>query len=63
VRNPLPDEGAAVHAGNGIALDNIRERLQLLYPGRASVEAGIQDAEYVVQLSFPYLVSARTDLL
>jgi two-component system, LytTR family, sensor histidine kinase AlgZ len=53
VSNPLPDAGHIGHAGNGIALDNIRERLQLLYAGRASVEAGPEQGQWVVRLRFP----------
>ena len=40
VRNPVPAEGDDSHAGNRIALANIRERMELLYPGRSSVDAG-----------------------
>jgi two-component system, LytTR family, sensor histidine kinase AlgZ len=53
VSNPLPAPEHIAHVGNGIALDNIRERLQLLYSGRASVEAGPADGQWVVKLRFP----------
>jgi two-component system sensor histidine kinase AlgZ len=53
VRNPLPAPEHVGHAGNGMALDNIRERLQLLYAGRASVSAGAESGEWVVRLVFP----------
>jgi two-component system, LytTR family, sensor histidine kinase AlgZ len=53
VSNPLPDAEHIGHVGNGIALDNIRERLQLLYSGRASVEAGPDGGQWVVKLRFP----------
>jgi two-component system sensor histidine kinase AlgZ len=53
VSNPLPAPEHIGHAGNGIALDNIRERLQLLYAGRASVEAGPADGQWVVKLRYP----------
>jgi two-component system, LytTR family, sensor histidine kinase AlgZ len=55
VRNPLPDAGGEAHSGNRIALDNIRERMELLYPGRASVEANRIGDEYIVRLRFPYV--------
>jgi two-component system sensor histidine kinase AlgZ len=58
VRNPLPEAGEAAHAGNRIALDNIRERMELLYPGRSSVEASRIGDEYIVRLRFPYLEDA-----
>ncbi len=53
VRNPLPADGAGAHSGNRVALANIQERLELLYPGRSSVEAGRVGDEYVVRLHFP----------
>jgi two-component system, LytTR family, sensor histidine kinase AlgZ len=53
VRNPLPPEHASSRSGHGIALDNIRERLTLLYGDKASVNAGREGAEFVVQLRFP----------
>jgi two-component system sensor histidine kinase AlgZ len=54
VRNPLPATGAAP-AGNRMALENIRERMELIYPGRSGVEAGRVGDEYVVRLRFPYV--------
>jgi two-component system, LytTR family, sensor histidine kinase AlgZ len=53
VRNPLPPERGSPRAGHGIALDNIRERLTLLYGAKASVTAGPENGEFVVQLRFP----------
>jgi len=58
VRNPLPEAGEEAHSGNRIALDNIRERMELLYPGRSSVEASRVGDEYIVRLRFPYLEEA-----
>jgi two-component system sensor histidine kinase AlgZ len=55
VRNPLPEAGDAAHSGNRIALDNIRERMELLYPGRSSVEASRVGDEYIVRLRFPHV--------
>ena len=55
VRNPLPEAGDAAHSGNRIALDNIRERMELLYPGRSVVEANRIGDEYIVRLRFPYV--------
>jgi two-component system sensor histidine kinase AlgZ len=52
VRNPLPPQHAA-RPGHGIALDNIRERLTLLYGAKAQVTAGPEGDEFVVQLRFP----------
>jgi two-component system sensor histidine kinase AlgZ len=53
VRNPVPEQGDAERNGNRMALANIRERLELLFPGRATVDARAIDTEYVVQLRFP----------
>jgi two-component system sensor histidine kinase AlgZ len=61
VRNPMPfDSGAGKSGevrgegrGHGIALDNIRERLILLFGARAEVRAGREGDEFVVQLRFP----------
>jgi two-component system sensor histidine kinase AlgZ len=55
VRNPLPEAGGETHAGNRVALDNIRERMELLYPGRSSVEASRVGDEFVVRLRFPHV--------
>jgi two-component system sensor histidine kinase AlgZ len=55
VRNPLPEEGSGSKSGNRIALANIRERMELLYPGRASVEASRIGDEFIVRLRFPYV--------
>src|SRR6267154_355089 len=46
VKNPLPEAGDSAHSGNRIALANIRERMELLYPGRSSVEASRIGDEY-----------------
>jgi two-component system sensor histidine kinase AlgZ len=53
VRNPLPTAGDEAQSGNRVALANIRERLELLYPGRSSVEARREGDEYLVRLHFP----------
>ena len=62
VRNPLPEAGEAAHAGNRVALDNIRERMDLIYPGRSSVEASRVGDEYIVRLRFPYVEDAERSL-
>jgi two-component system sensor histidine kinase AlgZ len=53
VRNPMPLDNPQARSGHGIALDNIRERLVLLFGARAAVSAGREGDEYVVQLRFP----------
>lgn len=53
VRNPMPLDNPHGRTGHGIALDNIRERLLLLFGTRAQVLAGREGDEFVVQLRFP----------
>lgn len=53
VRNPMPLDNPQSRGGHGIALDNIRERLSLLFGARAEVLAGREGDEFVVQLRFP----------
>jgi two-component system, LytTR family, sensor histidine kinase AlgZ len=62
VRNPLPEAGEAAHSGNRIALENIRERMELIYPGRSSVEANRVGDEYLVRLRFPYVEDTERSL-
>jgi len=59
VSNPVtPVDSAQYHIkkhnGNGIALDNIRQRLELAWPGRAQVELQQDSHAYKVELYFPY---------
>lgn len=54
VRNPVI-EGGSQREGNRVALDNVRERLALMYGGRALVKAGRFDNEYIVTLRFPHI--------
>jgi two-component system sensor histidine kinase AlgZ len=62
VRNPLPEPSEAAHSGNRVALDNIRERMDLIYPGRSSVEASRIGDEYVVRLRFPHVEDTERSL-
>ncbi|HVY22963.1 MAG TPA: histidine kinase [Steroidobacteraceae bacterium] len=59
VSNPVASEQSSPgtlkkHSGNGIALDNIRQRLELAWPGRAQVELRQNANSYCVELYFPY---------
>ena len=40
--------------GHRMALDNIRQRLDLAFPGRAAVEVDITESRYTVRLRFPH---------
>jgi two-component system, LytTR family, sensor histidine kinase AlgZ len=53
VRNPLPPGDSAARSGHGIALDNIRERFELLYGSKAGLTSGPAGDEFVVELRFP----------
>jgi len=55
VVNPCADDvAAAVHRqGNRMALDNVRQRLALAFPGQATVDVDAGRREYRVRLRFP----------
>jgi two-component system sensor histidine kinase AlgZ len=53
VRNPLPRVTVKRLGSNQVALANIRERMELMYHGNASVEVSSTAEEFVVQLRFP----------
>lgn len=58
VANPrVPEAALPGRSGNRIALANIRERLELAYPGAASLTADVETApqgeRYVVRIRFP----------
>jgi two-component system sensor histidine kinase AlgZ len=52
IDNPLPTT-AAVSAGHGLALSNVRERLRLLHDLDASFEAGPRDGRWFVRIAVP----------
>ena len=51
--NPYHGENAN-HAGNRMALDNIRERLMLFYDLEARLETEAQDGLFRVAIRLPY---------
>ncbi len=53
ISNPVSATARAVRNGNRMALDNIRQRLQLAFPGRASVNVEDGGEQYRVTLRFP----------
>ena len=53
IQNPLGDQPEAQFDGNGVALDNIRQRLALLYDDRARLTTGIIDHLYRAKLVIP----------
>ena len=56
VSNPVAQDGSIgePRAGNRLALDNIRQRLDLAYGGRGSLTVEQQPDRYQVTLRFPY---------
>ena len=55
VRNPIPPQGGyGEREGNRMALENIRQRLELAWPGRAHIDARQNDGEFSARLVFPY---------
>jgi two-component system sensor histidine kinase AlgZ len=58
VRNPVVrQQGYGEREGNRMALQNIRQRLELAWPGRARVETELVDAEFRAKLIFPFTES------
>lgn len=58
VANPVSLTARAVREGNKMALDNVRQRLELVFPGRSSVEVDDGGEEYRVRLRFPLATEA-----
>lgn len=61
VTNALPDasqSGPAAKVGNQMALQNIRERLALLYDVEGQLSAARKDGKFEVQLRIPYIRGA-----
>jgi two-component system sensor histidine kinase AlgZ len=55
VRNPITAQaGYGEREGNRMALENIRQRLELAWPGRARVETEQRPGEFCARLVFPY---------
>jgi len=54
LRNPYRADGGRHHAGNKMALDNIRERLKLHFDAEGALESRVRDATYEVHVRMPY---------
>ncbi len=57
LRNPFEQHGTH-HSGNKMAIDNIRERLQLHFDSEASLETRVLDDAYQVHIVLPYVKAA-----
>jgi two-component system sensor histidine kinase AlgZ len=60
LRNPYSGEGEH-HAGNKMALANIRERLQLHFDAEATLTTTTDDGTFEVHIVMPYLKGQPTD--
>lgn len=59
VANPRPEPGAPVHQGQRIAVDNIAQRLALIYgEGQARLELGEEGDQFVSRLTLPIIKPA-----
>jgi two-component system sensor histidine kinase AlgZ len=54
LRNPYQADGGRHHAGNKMALGNIRERLKLHFDAEGVLESRVRDAAYEVHIRMPY---------
>jgi len=53
IRNPVAPDQSRKKGGNKMAMANIRQRFELAYGSRATVDVEETDASYSVQLQFP----------
>lgn len=54
ITNPLPDKHRAPNSGNRMALENIRHRLDVIYGGKARMEAGPDNNnQFRVTINYP----------
>jgi two-component system sensor histidine kinase AlgZ len=56
IRNTLPKSGHETcrHKGNGMALQNVSQRMEAMFPGTARVTRSLVDGDFLVRLAFPY---------
>jgi two-component system sensor histidine kinase AlgZ len=59
LRNPYRAEGGRHHAGNKMALGNVRERLALHFDVEAALESQVKGDSYEVHIRMPYHTAAR----
>jgi two-component system, LytTR family, sensor histidine kinase AlgZ len=59
IENPLPDgRAASARPGNQMAQENVRQRLDAFFGGRAGLEVVAEGERYRVRVRFPYLTQA-----
>ena len=54
IRNPVAMDGRRKSGGNKMAMGNIRQRFELAYGGRATVDVEESDDSFSVRLAFPF---------
>ena len=54
-------EGHAQRAGNRMALENIRERLELFFDAEARIDSRVEGGRYEVVIVMPYRIKARAN--
>jgi len=55
IRNTLPGTDAVCrHQGSGMALANVSQRMEAMFPGAARVTRSLVEGDYLVRLVFPY---------
>jgi two-component system sensor histidine kinase AlgZ len=63
VRNPYRVSGGSHHAGNKMALGNVRERLALHFDAEASLSSHVKADAYEVHIAIPYRPAAQRDAM
>jgi two-component system, LytTR family, sensor histidine kinase AlgZ len=58
VSNPVDAAARPARTGHRMALDNVRERLDLAFPGRASMDVDERGDRYRVRIRFPLVLGA-----
>jgi two-component system sensor histidine kinase AlgZ len=61
ISNPLPPARSPNRAGNRMALENIRERLDLAFDGRAKIEHLEENGLYTVSIRVPLMAAEMKD--
>lgn len=62
IRNPLPEKGGGKRNGNGMALENVRERLLLHFDAAAMLTTKVLADQFLVHIVLPYqeIADAKT---
>jgi len=54
IENPFRGDASAHRGGSRMALENIRERLQLFFDEEARLAAAVEGGRYRVEIDLPY---------